>query len=160
LRIDDRVGFHPSLSGFARLLENRQLAIVQGVGYPNPNRSHFESMIAWHTARLNGDRHTPGWIARWLDARPPRPGGDAGALHLGAPPLPQALTGGRNQIPSIASQDQLRRRLGMPESASARAHRTALDQISAEGQAAPDSLLQFVQRSTVVTYASSARLAE
>src|SRR5262245_20832411 len=160
LRIDDRVGFHPSLTGFAKLLENRQLAVVQGVGYPNPNRSHFESMIAWHSARLDGNANTSGWLARYLDRRQAPPGGDAGALHLGAPPLPQALTGGQSQIPSVASQDQLRRRIGMPESAAARAQRAALDQISAVGKAEPGSLLQFVQRSTVVTYASSARLAE
>ena len=43
-KIDDRVGFHPSLAGFAQLLESRQLAVVQSVGYPNPSRSHFESM--------------------------------------------------------------------------------------------------------------------
>jgi uncharacterized protein (DUF1501 family) len=160
LRIDDRVGFHPSLAGLARLLENRQLAVIQGVGYPNPNRSHFESMIAWHTARLDANANTAGWLARWLDGRAPRPGGDASALHLGVPPLPQGLTGGRGQIPSVASPDQLRRRLGLPESAEARAQRAALDQISAEGEAGPDSLLQFVQRSTVVSYTSSARLAE
>ena len=44
LTIDDELGLHPSLRGFADLLENNQLAVVQGVGYPNPNRSHFESM--------------------------------------------------------------------------------------------------------------------
>src|SRR5262245_18168382 len=44
LKIDDRAGFHPLLTGFAKLLESRQLAVVQSVGYPNPNRSHFESM--------------------------------------------------------------------------------------------------------------------
>src|SRR5262245_26044325 len=42
LKIDASLGFHPNLKGLATLLENRQLGIVQGVGYPNPNRSHFE----------------------------------------------------------------------------------------------------------------------
>jgi hypothetical protein len=50
-KVDDRVGLHPSLDEFAKLLEQQRLAIVQGVGYPNPNRSHFESMAIWHTAR-------------------------------------------------------------------------------------------------------------
>ena len=44
LKIDDYHGLHPSMSGFAELLEKGRLSIVQGVGYPNPNRSHFESM--------------------------------------------------------------------------------------------------------------------
>src|SRR5947209_18464119 len=52
LKIDGALGLHPSLTGFSKLLENRQLAIVQGVGYPNPNRSHFESMDIWHSARV------------------------------------------------------------------------------------------------------------
>src|SRR5688572_6437480 len=41
LKIDGSLGFHPSLRGFAKLLEAKQLSILQGVGYPNPNRSHF-----------------------------------------------------------------------------------------------------------------------
>ena len=47
LRIDDHVGLYPMLDGFAKLLEQHRLAIVQRVGYSNPNRSHFESMAIW-----------------------------------------------------------------------------------------------------------------
>src|SRR5262249_8923592 len=50
-KINDRVGLHPALRDAARLLETGRLAVVQGVGYPNPNRSHFESMAIWHSAR-------------------------------------------------------------------------------------------------------------
>src|SRR2546421_2208995 len=70
-KVDDRVGLHPALDGFAKLLEGGQLAVVQGVGYPNPNRSHFESMAIWQAARLRPAADTPGWLARCLDARPP-----------------------------------------------------------------------------------------
>src|SRR5262249_6335138 len=52
LRINDRVAFHPALRDAARLLEGGRLAVIQGVSYPNPNRSHFESMAIWHAARL------------------------------------------------------------------------------------------------------------
>src|SRR6516165_10558397 len=48
-KIDDRVGLHPLLEPFSKLLEQDRLAIVQSVGYPNPNRSHFESMTIWQT---------------------------------------------------------------------------------------------------------------
>src|SRR5205814_7630371 len=82
LKIDDRVGFHPALSGFAKLLEARQLAVVQSVGYPNPNRSHFESMAIWHTARPDAKRDTVGWLAQEIDVRPPAPGGDVPGLHI------------------------------------------------------------------------------
>ena len=87
LKIDGDIGLHPGLNGMETLLENRQLAIVQGVGYPNPNRSHFESMDIWHTAHTQPqDRAERGWLGRALRRaqargsrnRPIRP-----AMHLG-----------------------------------------------------------------------------
>jgi uncharacterized protein (DUF1501 family) len=157
-RIDDHVGLHPSLGGFKKLLENGRLAVVQSVGYPNPNRSHFESMAIWHTARLGPQADTPGWLARCLDRRPSRPGGDAPGLHVGEASLPQALYGGRQPIPSLASLEQFQRRLGLADGPEAAAQRVALDQVSNPGRGRPGSLLDFVERSTLVTYASSARL--
>src|SRR2546422_603707 len=47
LRLNDELGFHPNLAGFKELYDAGQLAIVQGVGYPNPNRSHFRSTEIW-----------------------------------------------------------------------------------------------------------------
>ena len=68
IRVNGRVGLHPALSGLAKLLENGHLALVPGVGYPNPNRSHFESMSIWQTARLDLEEHGgPGWIGRSFD---------------------------------------------------------------------------------------------
>ena len=52
LKLDRLVGFHPSLEGFERLYDAGRMALVQGVGYPDPNRSHFRSRKIWHTARL------------------------------------------------------------------------------------------------------------
>ncbi|MCY3776440.1 MAG: DUF1501 domain-containing protein [Candidatus Aminicenantes bacterium] len=52
LKLDDTVGFHPSLDGFKRLFDAGKVALVQGVGYPDPNRSHFRSRKVWHTARV------------------------------------------------------------------------------------------------------------
>src|SRR5690554_4016090 len=50
LRIDDYVGFNKRLSDLMRVYDAGELAIVQGIGYPNPDRSHFRSMEIWHTA--------------------------------------------------------------------------------------------------------------
>jgi uncharacterized protein (DUF1501 family) len=158
--IDDHVGLHPSLDGFAKLRDDGRLAIVQSVGYPNPNRSHFESMAVWHTARLGPGREEPGWLARSIDAGPSAPGGDAPALHVAAGELPQALRGGRQHVPSLATAEQFRRRLGVPEADGADEQRAALDRI-ASGRPDGDGenpLLQFVARSTVVSYTSSARI--
>ena len=51
LKLDHAVGLHPSLEGFRRLFDAGKMALVQGVGYPDPNRSHFRSRKIWHTAR-------------------------------------------------------------------------------------------------------------
>ncbi|MBI1914278.1 MAG: DUF1501 domain-containing protein [Planctomycetes bacterium] len=159
-KVDDRIGLHPALTGFARLLDQQRLAIVQSVGYPNPNRSHFESMAIWHTARLASKADTPGWLARYLGARATAPGGDAPALHVSNTLLPQALAGGQRQVPSLESLEQFRRRLGVPESAGTKDQRTALDTVGTRPRGGPGSLLEFVQRSQVLTYSSSARLEE
>src|SRR5262250_832684 len=53
LKINKDVGLHPAMGDAARLLEGGRLAIVQGVGYPNPSRSHFKSMAIWHSANVN-----------------------------------------------------------------------------------------------------------
>jgi uncharacterized protein (DUF1501 family) len=160
LKIDDHSGFHPALAGFAKLTESNRLAVIQGVGYPNPNRSHFESMATWHTARLNPGRDTPGWLTRALAARSQVNTADAPAVHIGAGILPQAMTGGEQQIPSVASLEQFRRYLGIPEAAGAKEQRAALDEVTSVERGKPGSLLQFVERSQVLTYASSARLQE
>jgi len=59
------VGLHPKLAGLKSLYDDGLVSIVQGVGYPNPNRSHFKSMDIWHTART--DAHGKGWLGRYFD---------------------------------------------------------------------------------------------
>ena len=59
------MGLHPSLDGLKRLYDDGLLSIVQGVGYPNPNRSHFKSMDIWHTA--DHDATGDGWIGKYFD---------------------------------------------------------------------------------------------
>jgi uncharacterized protein (DUF1501 family) len=157
-KIDDHVGLHSALNGFAKLLEAGQLAIVQSVGYPNPNRSHFESMAIWQSARLGAKADAPGWLARYLDAKPAAHGRDTPALHISDTLLPQALVGSQRHVPSLVSLEQFRRRLGISETAGATEQRATLDQIGSRQRGAPGSLLQFVEQSSVITYASSARL--
>ena len=157
-RIDDRMGLHPALAGLEQLLQKGRLAIVQGVGYPNPNRSHFESMAIWHAGRLRPDANRPGWLARALDEGLSRPSGDTPALHVSDELLPHALYGGQHQVPSLLDLGRFRRRLGMPEGAGTMEQRAALDQVAALDRGSPGSLLQFVQRSTVLSYTSSDRL--
>jgi uncharacterized protein (DUF1501 family) len=59
------VGLHPQLTGFKDLYDQGMLTVVQGTGYPNPNRSHFKSMDIWHTADTTGTG--TGWLGRYFD---------------------------------------------------------------------------------------------
>jgi uncharacterized protein (DUF1501 family) len=67
LKINDTLGFHPNLAGFKALYDSAQLCVVQGIGYPNPNRSHFRSTEIWHTASDANTFEKYGWIGRYFD---------------------------------------------------------------------------------------------
>ena len=84
LPIGDDLALNGSMIGFKSLWDKNQLAIVRGVGYPNPDRSHFSSMAIWQSAS-----RTPiktGWIGRWIETQPENP---FLAISLGStmPPL-------------------------------------------------------------------------
>lgn len=64
LRLDEEVGLHPALGRLRARFDDGGLAIVQGVGYPEPSRSHFRSLDVWHTADPLGRRLHDGWIGR------------------------------------------------------------------------------------------------
>jgi uncharacterized protein (DUF1501 family) len=67
LKINDSIGLHPSLTGFKSLYDGGNLALVQGVGYPNPNRSHFRSTEIWQTASDSERFEKYGWIGKYFD---------------------------------------------------------------------------------------------
>jgi uncharacterized protein (DUF1501 family) len=64
--INDELGLHSSLSSLKNLYDDGSLVIVQGVGYPNPDRSHFRSMEIWQTG-VAEEFETTGWIGRLFD---------------------------------------------------------------------------------------------
>ena len=67
LKINDDLGLHPALRGLKALHDEGELAIVQGVGYPNPNRSHFRSTEIWQTASDSTTFEKHGWLGRYFD---------------------------------------------------------------------------------------------
>ncbi|MEM7808158.1 MAG: DUF1501 domain-containing protein [Planctomycetota bacterium] len=69
LRISDYVGLHPSLEPLKALFDDGRMGIVQGVGYPNPNRSHFTSMDIWHSATPGEAAKSSGWLGRFFDSQ-------------------------------------------------------------------------------------------
>lgn len=66
-RINDEIGFHESLTGFKELFDAGELSVIQGVGYPNPNRSHFVSTDIWLTAADSDKVESSGWLGRYFD---------------------------------------------------------------------------------------------
>ena len=157
-KLDDHVGLHPALDRLNGLWKQGELSIVQSVGYPNASRSHFGSMARWHTGMLKPDSNSAGWLNRGVGRRSAVSDGDGSAIHVGDGELPGALRGDAFSVPSLEGLDQLVRRLGMPECGYASAHRAALDRIASVPRGELGSHLQFIQRSQVVTYASSARI--
>src|SRR5208282_171351 len=67
LSLSGEIGFHNALTGFKNLYDAGHLAVVQGVGYPNPNRSHFRSTEIWQTASDADKVERYGWIGRYFD---------------------------------------------------------------------------------------------
>ena len=67
ISLTDEVGINPSLKYIKRLYDDGNVSIVNGVGYPHPNRSHFRSMDIWQSGSTSGDIITSGWIGRYLD---------------------------------------------------------------------------------------------
>lgn len=68
IKLDDYLGLHPNLSPLKGLFDDGSMTILQGVGYPNPNRSHFRSMDIWQSAQPEKEYATSGWLGRYFDA--------------------------------------------------------------------------------------------
>ena len=149
IRVNDRVGFHPALRGMGDLLQRGHLAIVPGVGYPNPNRSHFQSMAIWQTARLDPEElNGLGWIGRSLDERlensaSPNPTGGA-TLFAGEDTTPTALRGRRASATALERIEDLT----LPRGSTRSLVQTQLT--ASQGPA--DDLGAFVRRSMLDAY--------
>lgn len=108
LKLDDHVGLHPQMKPAMQLFEQQKLSVVQGVGYPNPNRSHFESMAIWHHARREERTHDGiGWLGRATDAT--RHGnGIPDSIYVGSEAIPVALRGRRANAVSLENEADLK----------------------------------------------------
>jgi uncharacterized protein (DUF1501 family) len=142
IKVNGTVGLHPSLGDFGKLLEAGKLTVVQGVGYPNPNRSHFRSMAIWHTARLDAEEQAGlGWLGRGLDEVP-----KASSLLVGAGPPPVALRGRRAVASAVERIEDFTLAAGADP-------RKALPR-----NEPADELAAFVRRSMLDAYATADRL--
>jgi len=70
LKLTDHLGLHPALTDLRKEFDAGRMSIIQNVGYPNPNRSHFRSMEIWHTGSDDNDPlQVEGWLGRYFDAQ-------------------------------------------------------------------------------------------
>ena len=114
IHLDEHMGLHPAMTGLATLFKEGKVAIIQNVGYPNPNRSHFRSMDIWQTAAPESFAKT-GWIGRHLDQQM-----TGGALNpvmaLGlSTEKPLALVGKDASVPCFASLSDVKQMVGDPD---------------------------------------------
>jgi uncharacterized protein (DUF1501 family) len=158
-KMTPEIGLHPSLGGMAKLLEKGQLSVIQGVGYPNPDRSHFRSMEIWETAKLEKDSRAleTGWLGRALDVGDRKPGEDPPGLHVGGRSLPLALRARKTEVPSLESLENYRLQVAGSDEEKQRT-RAALNQLAVVERHGDDPLLGFIRRSTLAAYQTSDRL--
>jgi uncharacterized protein (DUF1501 family) len=107
VKVSDGVGLHPALGGMGKLLESGRLAVLQGVGYPNPSRSHFRSMAIWQTARLTPAEGGRGWLGAALDGAAPPADRSPASVLVGTEGPPRALRGERAAPAGLAHLDDL-----------------------------------------------------
>lgn len=99
--ISDTVGLNPALAPFGSLFESGHFALVQGVGYPNPNRSHFRSTDIWTTG-VPDTLESTGWLGRYLDAQCSGEDRRLRAAGIGTAVSPVFWTG-QSIVPAISS---------------------------------------------------------
>jgi uncharacterized protein (DUF1501 family) len=157
VRVNDHVGMHPSLRPLEALLQKGRLAVVQGVGYPNPDRSHFESMDVWQSADPQR-KITNGWLGRAIPEM--KTAGDLPMIHVGPNRLPLALQGAEGSAISLNEKVPYRLELGGGSPERHKARRKVMDELAKPAGTTDNALLDFVQRRQVRTLTSLDRLQE
>ncbi len=104
LRVTDELGLHPALADLKEIFDQGRLGIVQGVGYPNPNRSHFRSMEIWQTADPAGTGPRSGWLGRLFDSECPDCGTAAGITL--SPEMPLAMEGAAGRAVALQNPER------------------------------------------------------
>jgi uncharacterized protein (DUF1501 family) len=151
VKLSDQIGLHPSMAPAGELFKAGKLAVVQGVGYPEPDRSHFRSMEIWHTASTAAVPPA-GWLGRMLDQQY-APGDEErvrGLALTGA--LPQALQAEKLTLPALQQLEAF---------ANTQAEATAGQKVLRKLSTAPGakaSPVNFMRRQAETLYRTADRL--
>lgn len=115
LKLNEQLGLHPNMKGIHNLFKQGKVAVIQNVGYPKPNRSHFKSMDIWQSASPD-DKLKYGWLGRHVDSKL-RNGAVNPVMTLGlSTEKPLALAGEKASIPCFASLADVSNMLGDKDS--------------------------------------------
>lgn len=147
LKLNDSLGLSPGMKPAAKLFEEGQLAIIQGVGYPNPNRSHFESMAIWQHAKPDESLHDSiGWLGRACDCIRKEGSSIPDSIYLGSEAVPVALRGRRANPMAFENESDL-------------ALAGTVRDLSG-GASAEDDISAFVERTVDSSFRAAKRFAE
>ena len=153
LKLDDHVGLHPRMTELKQLFDAKQLAVVQGVGYPNPDRSHFESMDIWQLADPRRAQ-TNGWLARTIPGMTVTDAGVPG-MYIGQDRLPLAMQGADGGVISLADRESFHLKL----TGNAPPRKKLLEDLNSGTDAQAD-LASFVRKRQLQTYTSLKKIEE
>jgi len=142
LKLDDALSLNPGMTPFKEMFDDGQLAIINGCGYPEPNRSHFRSMEIWQTA--DPAKYEPtGWLGHYVDHVLRGTEGLLKAVNIG-PELPQALVADHEVVPSIQSIDDFRIRTDPNTSFDAKMEEDIIRRLNAVKDTTP--AMQYLSR--------------
>ncbi len=153
IKLDAELGFHPRLKGFKELLDEGQLSILPGVGYPQPNYSHFSSMDIWHMADQRGRcPDVPhGWVGRAIESGFAEKSRPILAVAVGAEKSPPALKGPRHSGISFKQADTFQYTGDQGDAERAALYKRLHD----EPVARPGENIDFLTRTALAANASS-----
>jgi len=151
LKLNEDLALHPKAKGLSELFQSQQLALIQGVGYPQPNRSHFESMDLWHTTTTDRNEKYG-----WLGKAAPKLGAAGVCLQIGDDTAPLCLTGSTGPAPALQSLKEYQ--LKVAENGDAPKKRQVIESLAGANTAKSGSLAELLRKNAQETYRSAASL--
>lgn len=157
LKLNGELGLHPAMDGFKKLFDEGWLSVVQGVGYPNPDRSHFRSMDIWQSAKPEKDDVSSGWLGRALDSTVEQHVGKVPGLAFGTDKLPLSLVASKINVPTVRDVKGYQLQLGPGNESALKAHKQSLERIASR-DATAGSDLDFLRRTARTAWSSAEKL--
>lgn len=154
IKINNELGLHPQLAGFKELLDQGAMAALPGVGYPNPNYSHFTATDIWHTARYDAKQEPLGWIGRVLDCGHKDDRDPTISIAVGTGKSPRVMVGRHHPGVAFNRVDLYRYTGDRGDQTRLAAYR----RLNEPGAAAPTDSLSFIAATSAQANASSERV--